>query len=227
MGKEVERLALEKGHNILYKLNAAVDWMAAGNGLKRGEVIIDFTWPESAVDNIRRAFDYHIPLVIGTTGWYDQIDQVRQWCETEKQTVFVAPNFSLGVNLMLELTEKLARMLNRFKNYDVSIEEVHHVHKLDAPSGTALLLARAVMENFETKKRWSGEETEDPSILHIASRREGEVTGTHTLRAASSYDILEISHQARNRKGFAAGALMAAEWVHGRKGFFTMKDLLE
>ena len=227
MGKEVEEFSKSTGSHIIYRLDSVDDWKAAGIGLKNADVVIDFSWPASAVDNIRRSFDLKLPVVIGTTGWYDKMEQVKEWCRTEDQAIFVAPNFSIGVNMMLQLTEKLSRMLNRFRNYDVSIEEIHHIHKLDAPSGTALMLARALMENLETKKKWSADLTDDPSILYIASRREGEVTGTHIVRAESSFDSLEITHQARNRKGFAAGALLAAEWLLGRHGFFTMKDLME
>jgi 4-hydroxy-tetrahydrodipicolinate reductase len=227
MGREVDGMASAMGHEVLFRLNAADDWQRAGKELKDAEVVIDFSWPESAVENIRRAFDLHIPMVTGTTGWYDRLPEVKQWCVKEGQALFVSANFSIGISMMLHLSEKMAKMLDRFPGYSLSIEEVHHIHKLDSPSGTAIRIAESVLAHSERKKSWSKEPSAEPSVLHITSRREGEITGIHILRAESDTDRLELFHEAKNRKGLAAGALMAAEWVRGQKGFFGMKDLLE
>ncbi len=227
MGHEVEQLALKKGHEVLFRLNSEEDWTNAGAALHHADVVIDFSWPSSAVGNIRRAFDLDIPIVIGTTGWDAEARHVRNWCLEEKKTLFAAANFSIGVNIMLELTKKLAGMADRFKDYEVSIEEIHHIHKLDAPSGTAIRIAEAYLENQERMKGWTRGEQQEEDRIPVKSIREGEVPGTHVLKAESAYDSLEIIHQAKGRQGFASGALMAAEWVQGRRGFFTMKDLLE
>lgn len=227
MGKEVEQLALQQGHEVRSRLDTEGDWTAAGKALQEGEVVIDFSQPHAAPGNIRRAFDLRIPIVTGTTGWHERLPEVRTWCEDEGQSLFVAANFSIGVNVMLYLAEKMARIMNRFEEYGLSLEEIHHVHKLDSPSGTAIRLAETVLENYHRKKSWTSGKANDVSELEVISRREGEVPGTHILKAESDNDILEIIHRAKSRRGFAAGALMAAEWIQGKPGFHTMKDLLE
>ena len=227
MGKEVEKLALQQGHEVLYRLDTEADWHAAGEGLRKGEVVIDFSQPHAVVGNIRRAFDRRLPVVTGTTGWYDRLPEAREWCEKEGQALFVAANFSIGVNVMLLLAGKMARLVDRFGEYELSIEEIHHVHKLDSPSGTAIKLAEAVLDSSARKKSWTAGQARDASELEVSSRREGEVPGTHILKAQSGSDILEIVHRARSREGFATGALMAARWIQGKQGFHTMKDLLE
>jgi 4-hydroxy-tetrahydrodipicolinate reductase len=227
MGREVDGMASALGHEVLFRLNAAEEWQKAGEELKTADAVIDFSWPQSAVENIRRAFDLHIPVVTGTTGWYDRIPEVKEWCEAEGQSLFVSANFSIGISMMVHLSEKMAQMLDRFPGYSLSIEEVHHIHKLDAPSGTAIRIAEAVLANSDRKKSWAKEPSEDPAVLHVASRREGEIMGIHILRAESAADRLELTHELKDRKGLASGALLAAEWLQGRKGFFGMKDLLE
>jgi 4-hydroxy-tetrahydrodipicolinate reductase len=227
MGRELDTMATDLGHEVLFRLNAASDWQQAGEALKAADVVIDFSWPESAVENIRRAFDLGLPVVTGTTGWFDRIPEVKAWCTKEGRSLFVSANFSIGITLMLHLTGKLARMLDKFPGYSLSIEEVHHIHKLDAPSGTAIRIAEAVLGHSERKKRWAKEASEDPAVLQVSSKREDEVMGIHILRAESEADRLEITHELKSRKGLAAGALLAAEWLQGRKGFFEMKDLLE
>jgi len=227
MGREIEQMASARGHEVLYRLNSAEEWVKAGQALKGADVVMDFTWPETAVENIRRAFDLRLPTVTGTTGWYGRLPEVREWCEKEGQSLFVAANFSIGVNLMLELTGRLSKMLNRFPGYELSISEVHHVHKLDAPSGTAIRIAETVLGHSQMKKSWATERSDDASVLPVTSEREGEVAGIHSLKAESEADILEIRHELKSRKGLAEGALLAAEWLQGRQGFFGMKDLLE
>lgn len=227
MGQEIAQLARERGHHIMTVLDCPDDWIQAGDTLHNADIVIDFSLPETALENIRRAFDLKLPIVTGTTGWYDHLPQARKWCEAEGRALFVAPNFSIGVNLMLQLAEKLAGLLNRFPDYRVSIEEIHHVHKKDTPSGTAIRIAETVVENMVTLKGWSPGENPEQGLLPVISRRIGEETGTHSLSAESKTDRLEITHRAKNRKGFAEGALLAAEWVQGKQGFFTMKELLE
>jgi len=227
MGKEIERVALDRGHEITFRLNDAEDWRRAGNELRNSDIVIDFTLPDSALENIRKAFDQGLPVVTGTTGWYERLPVVLKWCEEGRNTLFVAANFSIGVNIMLHLSGKLAQLLNRFPDYKLSVEETHHVHKVDKPSGTAIKLAEAVLDHFESMKGWTDRDDAGPDLLPVVSHREGEITGNHTLRAESGSDILQIVHQAKNRQGFAVGAMMAAEWVKGRHGFFTMKELLE
>ena len=227
MGREVEEAATAAGHRVVYRLNSAGDWHKEGQELKKADVVIDFSWPESVLDNIRRAFNLGLPVVTGTTGWYDNLPQAMQWCEKERQSLFVAANFSIGVNVMQHLVGKLARMMDRFGDYTLSIEEIHHIHKKDSPSGTAIRLAEAVRDHSEKISGWTMAQGSDPYKLLITSTREGEEPGTHIVRAESGYDSLQIVHRAKSRKGFAAGALMAAEWLMGKQGFFTMKDLLE
>jgi 4-hydroxy-tetrahydrodipicolinate reductase len=227
MGREIEKIALETGDNILFRLNHTEDWDNAGKALKKGDAIIDFSWPDTARDNIRKAFDLGIPVVCGTTGWDDQLAEVKAWCENEAQTLFVAANFSIGVNVMLHLSGRLARIMDRLKEYDLTIEEIHHIHKLDSPSGTAIRIAEEIINQMREKKGWSAEAGKDPALLQVTSRRQGEVPGTHILKAESENDALEIMHQAKSRRGFATGALLAARFIQGKKGFYTMKDLLE
>lgn len=226
MGREVEQMALATGHEVSFRLDSAEEWEKAGALLRQADVVIDFSLPGAVADNIRRAIDLELPMVTGTTGWYDQLPAIRQLCEERSAALLVAANFTIGVNLMIELSSRLSAILNRFPQYTISIEEIHHIHKMDSPSGTAIRIAEEVIGNSKRKKNWSPGISADPSVLQVTSKREGEEAGTHILRAESQYDTLEIIHRAKGRAGFAAGALVAADWIIGRQGFFTMKDLL-
>jgi 4-hydroxy-tetrahydrodipicolinate reductase len=226
MGKEVEKTALSRGHEILAKIDAPGDWQANLALLAQADVVINFSTPASVMENIRQCFDLHLPVVVGTTGWHEQTGQVKKWCAEEGQAIFTASNFSIGVNLLFSLTKKLAELLNRADNYEISLEEVHHIHKLDSPSGTAISLAEIILNGLGSKKQWVNRRQESPDELEIISVRENEVPGMHTITCESDTDKLIIKHEAKGREGFALGALLAAEWLYGRKGFFEMKDML-
>ncbi len=226
MGQEIEKLAEKKGHEIFLIIDCVEDWEQNGHLLKQADIAIDFTTPTSIVDNIYRCFDSGIPLVTGTTGWLDELDKVRQDCLERKQTLFFSPNFCIGVNLFFELNRSLADIMSKWSNYEISIEETHPVHKQDAPSGTAIVLANDIIRFSEKKDKWVHETVENPEELGIKSYRTDNVPGTHVVRYESSDDIIEIIHNAKSRRGFAMGALLAAEWVVGKTGFYEMKDLL-
>lgn len=236
MGKAVEKIALAKNHEIVYKvdLQNAYDFMPVS--LENVDVAIDFSMPSAAVDNINKCFDAKVPIVVGTTGWYDQFDEIKKRCETEQQAMIYSTNFSVGVNLFFKLNKILAQMMKRFDDYDVSMEETHHTQKQDHPSGTALTLSKSIMENFPEKTNIKGRlifdpnqplQSGKPNELVIDCYREGDVTGIHTVKYQSMIDTISIKHEANSRYGFAKGALMAAEWIVGKKGLFTMDDILQ
>jgi len=227
MGHEIEKLAMERGHNVDLILDKPEDWIEKRLQLSQVDVAIDFSTPDTAFSNIFHCFDAGIPIVEGTTGWHDRIDEVRKECLLRQQCIFWAPNFSIGVNIFFELNRQLAKLMSVWHEYDISLEETHHKNKLDTPSGTAIVLANDIIDNHGRKKKWVKEVKEHPDDLGIRSYRVEEVTGSHKVIYESQEDIIEIIHTAKNRRGFAMGALMAAEWVQGKKGFFEMKDLLE
>ena len=224
MGKEVEAVALERNHEIVLKTNSKGEFTE--QNLKKADVAIEFTTPETAVDNIIRCFDVNVPIVVGTTGWTDELKQVETICSDKGQALLYASNFSIGVNIMFEVSEKLAQLMNARQMYDVDIEEIHHTEKKDAPSGTAISLANGIIANLDRKSGWTLEEEVRENEIKIVALRESNVPGTHTLRYASDIDEIELKHTAKGRKGFAMGAVLAAEWLLGRTGMFTMKDLM-
>ena len=227
MGQEIEKLALKRGHEIVLVLNSLEDWENEGDHLPGVDVAIDFSTPVSIVENIYHCFAAGIPMVIGTTGWLDDLEKVQQDCLKLEQCLFFSPNFSIGVNLFFDLNRYLASLMSQWEDYTVSIEETHHIHKQDAPSGTAIVLANDIIRHTERKEKWVKETVENPEELGIKSYRTDNVPGTHIVRYESEEDCIEIIHTAKNRRGFALGAIMAAEWVIGKKGFFDMKNLLE
>jgi len=226
MGQEIEKLALKKGHDIFLIIDTNEDWEKNGDHLAEADIAIDFTTPTSIVDNIYRCFEAGIPIVTGTTGWLDELEKVKQDCLDREQTLFFSPNFSVGVNLFFELNRCLADIMSKWSNYEISIEETHTVHKQDAPSGTAIVLANDIIRYSERKDKWVKETVENPEELGIKSYRTDNVPGTHLVRYESVDDTIEIVHTAKSRRGFAMGALLAAEWVAGKRGYFEMKDLL-
>lgn len=226
MGKEIEQIALSRGHQIVLKVDVTNATTYTLEELKNADAAIEFSIPESAVKNIYKCFDAGIPVVVGTTGWLDKLNEVKQKCNSLNQTLFYASNYSIGVNLFFKLNEYLAKLMNRYSDYNVSMEEIHHVHKLDAPSGTAISLANQIIENLDAKTKWVNESTNELNDLGIVSKRIDEVPGTHTVTYASAVDEISITHIAHNRKGFALGAVIAAEWVAGKKGIFGMNDLM-
>jgi 4-hydroxy-tetrahydrodipicolinate reductase len=227
MGQEIEKLAIKRGHKIVLVYDSLEDWDDEGNRLSEADVAIDFSSPISVVENIYHCFDARIPLVVGTTGWLDDIDKVRHDCITRKQSLFFAPNFSVGVNLFFSLNRYLAQLMSKWEDYSISIEETHHIHKQDAPSGTAIVLANDIIRNSDRKEKWVNEIVENPEELGIKSYRTDNVPGTHVVKYESEEDCIEIIHTAKNRRGFAIGAMLAAEWIIGKTGFFDMKNLLD
>ena len=221
MGQTIERIALERGHEIVLKK----DEFNTYEGLSNANVAIDFSIPAVAVENISNCFYANVPVISGTTGWLDRYDEMAVLCEEKKGAFISSSNFSLGVNLFFGLNEYLAKMMSRFDSYTVTMEEIHHTQKLDAPSGTAISLAKGVIENSDYTNWTLDEATENQ--IHIEAIRTGNVPGTHTVTYNSSVDTIEIKHTAHNRDGFALGAVIAAEWIVGKQGIFTMKDVLD
>lgn len=229
MGHEVEQIALQRGHTILATIDNPEEWE-----LKRQELIdtkghddivaIEFSTPATAFDNISRCFDLNIPVVCGTTAWYQRFDEIKNRCETENQSLFYAPNFSIGMNIMFMLNRQLAKITEKY-NYRLSLTETHHIHKLDKPSGTAVKLADDIVECNSNYSSWSLDADEN-NILPVEAIREGEYFGIHEVKAESDCDIIQLRHEAFSRKGFATGAVIAAEFIIGKKGLFTMNDLL-
>lgn len=225
MGKEIEQIALQRKHEIVLKIDENNAGSMAANDLKKADVGIEFSTPHSVIKNIQKAFEHQLPLVVGTTGWYEQLEEIKSLCKKQNGSLFYASNFSLGVNLFFKVNSYLAEWMNKYPEYEVSMEEIHHIHKLDKPSGTAISLANQILEKIERKKNWSITEKK-PETLFIQDVREGEVPGTHIVRYTSGIDDIEIMHKAHNRKGFALGAVIAAEFLHNKKGIYTMSDLI-
>ena len=217
MGKMVEEIALNKSDTIVGIIDKEDDWQTFDKNNKYKDIVaIDFSIPSKVLDNIEKAWERNIAIVVGTTGWYDKLEEITQRANQEKKTLFWASNFSIGVFLFNKLNAYLADMMKEYSDYNPSIKEIHHIHKLDAPSGTAITLAQTLVENHNIEKQ----------NLNIESVREGEVCGTHIINYYSEVDDIEIKHTAHSRKGFASGAVMAAHWLKGKQGVFTMKDFI-
>ena len=221
MGKVIERIALERGHEIVLRKSS----VSSFDGLDNADVAIDFSVPSSAVTNISECLNNGIPVISGTTGWLEDYNKMVALCEEKNGAFIYGSNFSLGVNLFFELNNYLAKMMSKFNQYKVTMEEIHHTQKLDAPSGTAISLAKGVIEN-SNYKNWTLENPNENEIQIDAKRIEN-VPGTHSIFYTSEVDTIEIKHTAHNRDGFALGSIIAAEWIVGKKGVFTMKDVLE
>lgn len=232
MGHEVEKIALQRGHEILAKIDNENDWnsfkASESQNLRISEnvVAIEFSTPATAFDNIKRCFDMNIPVVCGTTAWYQHFDEIKERCEKESQALFYAPNFSIGMNIMFMLNQQLAKITEKY-DYKLSLTETHHIHKLDKPSGTAVKLANDIVDNNKNYDSWKlSEDCLTNNVLPIEAIREGEYFGIHEVKAESSCDIISLRHEAFSREGFATGAVIAAEFIIGKKGLFTMNDLL-
>lgn len=221
MGQVIERIALERGHEIVLKKSRN----ASFKGLENADVAIDFSIPNAALDNISTCFENQIPVISGTTGWLEHYSKMVQLCEDKQGAFIYASNFSLGVNIFFELNTYLAKIMSQFNQYSTSIEEIHHTQKLDAPSGTAITLAESIINNSDYSS-WALNEAKNPDELIIKAERIPNVPGTHTITYESIVDTIEIKHEAHNREGFALGAVIAAEWIVGKKGVFSMKDVL-
>ena len=226
MGHAIEQIALQRGHEIVsvIDVNNQEDFMS--DAFKSADVAIEFSMPAVAMDNYRRAFAAGVPVVSGTTGWLEHLPEIKEACKAG-QTFFYASNFSLGVNIFFALNKYLAKIMNDFPAYDVRMVETHHVHKLDAPSGTAITLAEGLIDNIERKNKWGEGKEPAEDEIGICSVREGEVPGIHTVIYESDVDTISITHDAKSRMGFALGAVVAAEFTCGKKGFLTMQDMLK
>jgi 4-hydroxy-tetrahydrodipicolinate reductase len=226
MGHEIEKLALERGHTIALIIDENNQDRLSASNLKGTDVAIEFTQPQSAVNNYKKCFKAGVPVVSGTTGWLDELNEVIKDCEANNTAFFYASNFSLGVNLFFQLNRQLAKLMQPFNNYKVMMNEIHHTRKLDAPSGTAITLAEGVMAEIPEINAWKNQEDVNENELPILSFREGDVPGTHEVIYDSAIDRVSIKHEAKSRKGFALGAVIAAEFLKGKNGFFGMNDLL-
>lgn len=220
MGKMIEQVALSRNHEIVAKIDVDSD----SPDFKNIDVAIDFSMPTAAFQNISQCLENEVPIISGTTGWLENYDEAVKLCKEKKGAFIYASNFSLGVNVFFELNEYLAGMMNNLKDYKISMEEIHHTQKLDAPSGTAITLAEGIISNSDFNE-WELDGKDDTKIP-ITSKRIGMTPGTHTVNYENEIDAIKIKHTAHNREGFAQGAVIAAEWIHGKTGVFTMKDVL-
>lgn len=226
MGKMVEEIALLRNHNIVNIIDKDDSWDKIDS--KEIDVAIDFSTPYTVVDNIVACFNLNIPIVVGTTGWYGRLNELKELAIKEERGLFVASNFSIGMFIFNKLNEQLSKLMNNHPSYDVSIEEIHHIQKLDAPSGTAITLAETIIDNLDRKNKWELNcEKEESNIINITSQRIGQVPGTHTITYSSEVDDIILTHQAHNRNGLAVGAVLAAEFMKGKKGFYNIKDLIK
>lgn len=234
MGRIIEEFALERGHEIVLKVNIDNLGDLSAENLKKADVAIDFSTPDSVLDNIAACFDADVPLVVGTTGWYGRLQEVKDQCVEGNNTLLYGSNFSVGVNVFFHINKVLAKIMNRYPQYEVQVEEIHHTEKLDSPSGTAMSIAEGILAEVDRKTEWvnelvgSGEELiTKPDQLLIESHRIEEVPGTHTVIYSSEVDELEFKHKAHSRAGFALGAVLAAEWLQDRTGFYNISDMFD
>jgi 4-hydroxy-tetrahydrodipicolinate reductase len=237
MGKIIEKIAIDRKHEIVLKIDLDNQHELTAENLKKADVAIEFSTPATVLGNIEQCFKANIPVVVGTTGWYDKLEQIKQQSEQNNNALIYATNFSVGVNIFFHLNKILAKLMNGYPYYDVQVEEIHHTQKLDSPSGTAITIAEGIVENLESKKEWvnvltsDGDETADenakPDQLLIESFRIDSVPGTHTVLYDSEVDTIEFKHTAHNRNGFALGAVLAAEWIKDKKGFHSVNDMFD
>jgi 4-hydroxy-tetrahydrodipicolinate reductase len=227
MGKEIEKIALERNHELALVIDVDNQHEFTIEKLKQADVAIDFSIPGSAYKNILKCFEAGIPIVCGTTGWLNKFEDVKTLCEQQCHTFFYSSNFSLGMNIFFALNKYLARIMDKMPAYDVSMKEIHHIHKVDAPSGTAITLANDLISGLQRKERWELNNASDVTAISITAVRENEVPGTHIVSWDSPVDRIEISHEAKNRKGLALGAVLAAEFIKDKTGMFSMEDLIK
>lgn len=226
MSKAIEEIALQRGHEIVLKIDQPNLRDFTKENMIKADAAIEFTSPHSAFENIRTCIECNTPVVSGSTGWVTRLEEMKKICTANNGAFIYASNFSVGVNLFFELNKKLAALMAPHKEYEVLIEETHHTEKKDAPSGTAITLAEQVLEKSSKKKQWVNKLSDNPDDLEIISQRIDPAPGTHNIKYSSAIDDIEIIHTAHNRKGFATGAVLAAEFIRGKKGFFTMRDVL-
>jgi len=226
MGKEIEQIAIERGHKVVLKINSQNVADFNFDNLKNVDAAIEFTNPDLAINNINICLSSNTPVVVGTTGWYNSFSEVRESVIENDGSLLYATNCSIGVNLFFKLNKYLAKLMNNHAEYEVSMNEIHHTQKLDAPSGTAITLGEGILENMKSKDLWVKGEAKTKNQLGITSERIDSVPGTHEVKYSSEIDDIEIKHTAHNRKGFALGAVVAAEYIADKKGIFTMEDVL-
>lgn len=223
MGREIEQIAIDRGHKVILKLDRAEEgW----DQLSEADVAIEFTQPDAAITNLNKCFEAGVPVVCGTTGWLDKLESVKKTMKTKNGGLLYASNFSLGVNLFFELNRQLAKLMKPYEAYHAEVEEIHHTEKKDAPSGTAITIAEGILGELKNKSQWVLGKAENEDELSVIAKREPNVPGTHEVRYESDIDFISIKHQAHSRKGFALGAVLAAEFLKGKTGTFTMKDVL-
>ncbi len=225
MGKAIESMAIQKGHAIVARIDTADS--PERKVIKEADVAIEFSQPDSVIHNLEACFDVQVPVVCGTTGWLAHKSEIEKSCRKKGGTFFYASNFSLGVNILFKVNEYLAKIMNQYPDYQVSIDEIHHTQKKDAPSGTAITLADAILRTLERKHRWVNNHNAGEGDLVINSFREDPTPGTHTVKYASAIDNIEIKHIAHSRDGFVRGAILVAEWIQGKKGVLGMSDFLK
>lgn len=229
MGHLIEKIALERGHRIVSIIDADNNSDFNTPGFADADVAIEFSTPDSAVSDILASFAAKVPVVVGTTGWTDSLPDIKDMCDKGAGTMLWSSNFSIGVNLFMAFNRYVAKVMNDFPDYHPSMTEIHHIHKLDHPSGTAITLGEEIVSNVDRIKKWEEpqpDKTPDPCALEIGHVRQGEIPGTHIISWDSETDTITLRHEAKSRVGFALGAVKAAEWLKGRKGFFTMADML-
>lgn len=226
MGKVIEQLAIERGHTISAKITSK-EAEYSPEILKNSDVAIEFSVPTAAISNINKCFTANVPVVVGTTGWMGDLETISNTCKEKNGGLFYASNFSVGVNIFFKVNQLLAKLMNSQPSYEISMEEIHHTQKLDSPSGTALTIANQILENVERKNSWVESSTPSSTEIGITAKRIADTPGTHVVTYENAIDKIEISHEAKGRKGFALGAILAAEFMAGKTGIYTMEDLLK
>ena len=226
MGKAIEEVALDKGHEIVLKIDVQNNEDFTKENLQKADVAIEFTGPHSAYENVKKCIQSGVPVVSGSTGWLEKWNEISALCDTNNGSLVYSSNYSIGVNLFFELNKQLAKLMEPYDSYDVNMKEIHHTEKKDAPSGSAITLAEQILANLGRKNQWVNNPSSTPSDLLITSERIDPASGTHTVTYQSPIDTIEITHTAHNRKGFASGAVLAAEFAKNKSGIFTMKEVL-
>jgi len=227
MGHAIEEIAISRGHQVVLRVGVENMEDNTVENIRKADVAIEFSGPDIAADNLKRCIDAGTPVVCGTTGWLERYNEIKSYCTSKDGAFLYASNFSIGVNIFFELNSYLAKMMDGHKEYSISLAEIHHTQKKDAPSGTAITLAESIINKQADKEKWVNEPTADPSVLPIISIREDPAPGTHSVVYHSAIDDISITHTAHNRKGFAFGAVLAAEFLKDKKGVFGMKDVLK
>jgi 4-hydroxy-tetrahydrodipicolinate reductase len=226
MGKAIEEIALSRGHEIVLKIDEYNLADFTKGNISKADVAIEFTGPHSAYENVKKALGFDIPLVCGSTGWLQNLEEAKKICSTRNGSFIYSSNYSVGVNIFFEVNKRLAALIDPHKDYEVQVTEIHHIEKKDAPSGTAITISEQILENIKRKKNWVNHISDNPQELEIISERIDSVAGTHKVKYSSAIDDIEIIHTAHNRQGFALGAVLAAEYIRDKKGIFSMKDVL-